>query len=109
TPADDPDLARLEALALEHRNDLHTAHECWQTFEKSVAAHPAAWPAGQADRARALIWSHMGENATHAADLDESDLPPFMRGRARPPTLKPSAAQCFRRSLQLPPARPQTH
>ena len=54
------------------------AHKAWERYEKSLAAHPAAWPNGQADRVRALIWRHMAENADSVPDLNNlPDLPPF--------------------------------
>src|SRR5262249_3955467 len=68
SPADDPEMARLEALSLERRHMLQEAHKDWQRFEKSVAVHPSAWPAGQADRVRALVWRHMAENADGVPD-----------------------------------------
>ena len=46
TPPDDPQLARMEALALEHRHMMPDAHKAWERFEKSVAARPSAWPDG---------------------------------------------------------------
>jgi tetratricopeptide (TPR) repeat protein len=104
-PPDDPDLARVEALALERLNAYLEAHKFWQKYEKSVAAHADAWPPGQADKVRALIWARMGENAARVPDLDEiEDLPPFIRGMpGRPEPLDPPAEKCFDRSLQLDP------
>ncbi len=109
-PPDDPDLSRLRALAYEATHELEEAHKEWQKFEKSVAAHPAAWPAGQTGRVRALIWSHMGTNAASVPDFDRLDLPPFLRNHpARPRPLKPSAEQCFEQSLKLAPDVLETH
>ncbi len=104
-PADDPKFARLEALALEEIGRMSEAHREWQRFEASVAAHPAAWPAGQADRVRALIWAHMGRNAAHVPDLDRlPKLPAFLRDHPdRPRPLEPSAEKCFQRSVELAP------
>jgi tetratricopeptide (TPR) repeat protein len=103
-PADDPKLDRLQALALEQRGMMQEAHELWGQFEKSVAGS-RAWPGLQADRARALVWWHMGHNADEVPELDElPDLPPFLRGRfQRPRPLKPSAEECYARSLALAP------
>jgi tetratricopeptide (TPR) repeat protein len=110
-PADDPELARMEALALEHRHMMPDAHKAWQRFEKSVAAHPTAWPDGQADRVRALVWLRMAENADNVPDLkDLPDLPPFLRDHPdRPRPLKPSAEECYKRSLELAPDQLDTH
>jgi tetratricopeptide (TPR) repeat protein len=104
-PPDDPRLARLEALALDHRGWMPEAHKFWQEFEKSVAANPTAWPGEQAQRVRALVWCHMGHNADSVPDLKGlDDLPPFLRDHPnRPRPLKPAAEECFRQSIQLAP------
>jgi tetratricopeptide (TPR) repeat protein len=110
SPPDDPTFARLRALAYENARELGEAHKEWQKFEKSVADHPGAWPAGQAERVRALVWSHMGSNAAAQPDLDDPDLPPFLRNHPRRPRpLKPSAEECFERSLKLAPDVLETH
>ena len=94
-PADDPQFARLEALALEFRGGQRDALEFWEKFEKSVADHPAAWPTGQADRVRALVWCHMGERT---ADIEAEEKSSRRKG-----PLSPSAEECFRRALKLAP------
>jgi tetratricopeptide (TPR) repeat protein len=110
-PSDDPELARMEALALEHRHMMPDAHKAWQRFEKSVAAHPSAWPGGQADRVRALVWLRMAENADSVPELkDLPELPPFLRDHPdRPRPLKPTAEECYKRSLELAPDQLDTH
>jgi tetratricopeptide (TPR) repeat protein len=111
-PPDDPKLARLEALALERRNLHSQAHKFWQEFEKSVAATPAAWPPGQADHVRALVWRHMAENAAAVPDINELRETlgpmPFFDGEL-PKPLKPSAEECYQRSLELAPDQLDTH
>jgi tetratricopeptide (TPR) repeat protein len=111
SPADDPEFSRLHALVLEQMRDMQAAHEEWQRFERSVAAHPEAWPGGQAKRVRALVWSHMGKNAASAPDVDKiPGLPPFLRDHPdRPRLLKPSAEQCFRHSIELAPDQLEPH
>ena len=110
-PPDDPELGRMEALALEHRQMMVEAHKAWQRFEKSVAAHPEAWPEGQADRVRALVWLRMAENADNVLNPDDvPDLPPFLRDHPScPKPLKPSAEDCYKRSLELDPDQLNTH
>jgi tetratricopeptide (TPR) repeat protein len=108
-PTDDPDMARLEALALEQRGDLHIAHKHWQRFEKSVA-RSKAWPQEQKDRVRALIWTRMGRNADSVPDLDELQIPLGFRdhpGRPRP--LKPGPEECFEKALALVPDQLTVH
>jgi tetratricopeptide (TPR) repeat protein len=110
-PADDPQLARLEALALDHRHELAESHKEWQKFEKEIAGLPSVWPGEQAARARALIWHHMGTNAAEMPDKEElAQLPPFLRNQFdRPRPLNPSAEKCFERSLGLAPDRVETY
>ncbi len=111
TPADDPKLHRLHAMAAEHVGDLENAHTYWQEFEKAAAGHPADWPGEQANRVRALIWNHMGHNAASIPDGDKlKGLPPFLRDHpSRPKPLSPSAEKCFERAIELAPDRLEGH
>jgi tetratricopeptide (TPR) repeat protein len=110
-PADDPNFDRLEALVNEQMGQFDQAHKHWQHFEKWVAASPSVWPPGQAQRVRALVWSHMGQNAALVPDVDKMpNLPAFLRDHpARPRPLSPSAEECFKQSLELAPDRLQSH
>jgi len=110
-PADDPDLHRMEALALERCDDLSEAHRHWQRYEKWVASKPGLWPGEQANRARALIWCRMGANAASIPDAKRlKKLPSFLRDHPdRPKPLKPTAAECFQRALELAPDQLATH
>ena len=104
-PQDDPHFNRLRAMAYEREHGLTEAHHDWQAYEKWIASNPAAWPGEQANRARALIWLHMGRNAASMPDTDKlADLPPFLRDHPdRPRPLSPSAEKCFEKSLELAP------
>jgi tetratricopeptide (TPR) repeat protein len=108
-PADDPRLARLRALQAEHIGELEEAHRRWQQFEQNIQGNPA-WGA-HSNRARALVWTHMGKNAAAVPDLDKMpNLPPFLREHPdRPPKLKPSAEDCFTKSLDLAPDQLNAH
>jgi tetratricopeptide (TPR) repeat protein len=110
-PADDQQLSRLEALAVEEHGWMTEAHEAWQRYEKCVEAQPGIWPGEQANRVRALVWSHMGHNADCIPEIkDLNSLPPFLRdhpGRPRP--LKPTAEECYRRSIALAPQTLEPH
>jgi tetratricopeptide (TPR) repeat protein len=110
TPPDDPQLARLSALAAEDAHDHEDSHRHWQRFEQSIAKN-STWPADQANRVRALVWYHMGQNAARIADFDSlPNLPPFLRDHPnRPRSLKPTAETCFQRSLDLAPDQLPTH
>jgi tetratricopeptide (TPR) repeat protein len=102
-PAEDPQLWRLEALALEHRLDLQTAHEAWQNFEKVLAQAPGL-PAQYVKRMRALVWQRMGHNAAtqpDAGDMRNLPLNPFAFNRPQP--LHPRAEICYAKSLELAP------
>jgi tetratricopeptide (TPR) repeat protein len=108
-PPDDATFARLRALAYENAGEMQEAHKEWQSFERSLAASPA-WPGEQAGRARALVWKHMGSNAAAVPDLANLPLPPFLRDHPRRPRpLKPTAEECFQRSLELAPDQLDTH
>ena len=100
-----PTFARLpRALAYEGAGAISDAHKEWQKFEKSVADHPRAWPAGQTERS-ALVWSHMGSESAAIPDFDNPALPPVLRNHpARPQPLKPGPEECFGEEPQ---ARPR--
>jgi tetratricopeptide (TPR) repeat protein len=110
SPADDREFHRLEALACERADEMESAHEHWQDYDRWVAAHPEVW-GGQADRVRAMIWCRMAENAAEVPDADKLDkLPSFLREMAPlPKPLQPPADACFRRSLELAPDVLETH
>ena len=93
-PADDPTLARLEAVAAEDRHAWAAAHKLWQRFEQSMIDNPA-WPAADRDRARAFVWCRMGRNADDAAEA----------GRR----LQPNAETCFKRAIELAPDLLEPH
>src|SRR4029077_11464380 len=78
-------------------------------YEKTVANHPTAWPQEQRSRVRALIWKRMGDNAVHHAEEPGEDLPFMPFPPAKPKPLKPSAEECFRRSLELATNLLETH
>jgi Flp pilus assembly protein TadD len=100
-PPDDPHFHRLRALAYERAGEMQEAQRSWEQFEKEIAAHPEVWPDGQGDRARALVWLRMGNNAVESQDNSPSFMPwnDFEPSRK----LKPGADQCFRRSRDLAP------
>jgi tetratricopeptide (TPR) repeat protein len=109
-PPDDPEFHRLQALAYEKAGDWSEAHRCWQQYVKDIAAHPEAWPDGQAARAQALVWLRMGRNAVEV--LQERDaLPDFgpfgsfspFGMPERPRALKPGPEQCLQHSIDLAP------
>ncbi len=107
-PADDPRLLRLQALAYEVRGQLADAHQTWQDLAKDIAGNAVAWPGEVGRRAQALVWARMGENAQDAPRrVGPEDLfGAFFGGpRAAPQPLKPSAEECYRRSLKLAPER----
>ncbi len=104
-PPDDPEFHRLQALAYEKADDLSEAHRSWGLYEKDIAAHPEAWPDGQAARARALVWLRMGHNAVEVHNERETPLRglfPFV-APPRPRVLKPGAEQCLQQSITLAP------
>jgi tetratricopeptide (TPR) repeat protein len=108
-PADDPQLARLRALLGEHVGELEESHRHWQQFERSVAGSPA-FPGEQADRVRALVWYHMGQNAAQLPEEEDlRRLPPLFGQLPRPPRLVPGAEACLQNSLKLAPDQLASH
>jgi tetratricopeptide (TPR) repeat protein len=116
TPADDPQLFRLQALIWESMGALDKAHQMWGRYEDWIAKTPARWPGPQGPRARALVLERMGRLArdwlNDAGDGDGEDdffgfLDSFMRNERRRPrmrvSLQPSAEECFRKSGELAP------
>ncbi len=103
--SDDRNFHRMQALAWERSHALEDAHTHWQEYLKEIAAHPNVWPGETGKRARALIWQHMGHNATsipHGEQLKK--LPPFLRNHPdRPEPLKPGPEECYRASISLAP------
>jgi tetratricopeptide (TPR) repeat protein len=106
-PAEDPDLARMEALAVERRGDLEHAHEAWQRYLQAVDRHAGALPPGHARRIGALVWHHLAHNASEASSDGEVGFPFFDRQDA--PRLKPKAEGCYQRSLELAPDLLEVH
>src|SRR5262249_7644564 len=110
-PADDPNFSRLHALAYDKYGNRTDAHKSWQQYEQDVAADPARWPGGQADRVRALLWLRRGRNAAAVLDDEQAaTLPKFLRDDPdRPRPLRPSAEQCYQRALELAPDLLEAH
>ncbi len=104
-PPADPQFNRLHALAFDRAADFAGAHPYWQKYEQEIASDPSRWPDGQATRARALVWLHLGRNAARAPGPEtEARLPPFLRGMTGPiRALKPSAEECFQKAVELAP------
>jgi tetratricopeptide (TPR) repeat protein len=108
-PPDDPELDRLEALAMELRGEFREAHAKWQHFEKFVASSNI-WPPEQRNRVRAFIWARMGHNADNMPDVDADILPVHLRDlRERVKPLQPGAEECYERAIQLAPDQLDNH
>jgi tetratricopeptide (TPR) repeat protein len=104
-PPDDPNFSRLEAVAFDEGGSLENAHKAWQRYEREIAQAPQAWPGGQAELARALIWLRMGENAAALPDeAERKKMPAYLREmRGLPAALKPTAVECYEKALALQP------
>lgn len=107
-PADDPDLLRLECLALERCHNLPDAHVAWQAFDRWLQTASAWGSEERRQRVRALLWCHLGENAD-AFSQPPDFLPSYLRRRQKRSELKPSAEQCYRQSLKLAPDLLEAH
>jgi tetratricopeptide (TPR) repeat protein len=105
-PADDPELLRLEALALDTRGLWPEAHKCWQNFIAHVARSPREWPAPISAHVQALIWSRMAENALRGRGRRGRSGNPFLDLLAdRTAPLNPSAEHCLEKAIALAPER----
>lgn len=109
-PADDPQFHRLQALVGEQVGDPAGAHTHWRKYEGWLAGGPGGWPADLRDRARAMVWARMGDNARRAAAdaAADADIDPFFGPprRKKPKPLDPPPAACFARAAGLAPDWP---
>jgi tetratricopeptide (TPR) repeat protein len=102
--ATDVDVARLEALALQHRDAPVKAHMAWQDVLRALARGPREWPGEVGKRAQAMVWMRMALNAAQQECQPRNDeLSFFDYYREKPPPLKPSAEDCFEHCLELAP------
>jgi len=107
---DDPHFHRLQALGYERADELDVAHHHWQQYEHEIAAHPEKWPGDQAQHARALIWQHMGHNASSIPEPKNQrrgSFGLFDDGPLAP--LNPPAEKCYQKSLELAPDLLESH
>jgi tetratricopeptide (TPR) repeat protein len=107
-PADDPELDRMAALAME-REGMHLAdaHFMWQRYEKTLAKLPSLNEAERA-RARAMVWQRMASNALRqestVAAVGDAPFMPFSFGpMEKPKRLNPSTEKCLRRAIEFAP------
>lgn len=110
-PPDDLNFDRLQALAYQENGAFETAHEHWQKYEKEIAAHPEVWPGEQGNLARALVWQQMAQNAALVPTAKQmKKLGGLLRLlQEMPPLLKPGAAECFEKSIELAPRLREAH
>src|SRR5262249_11779010 len=106
-PADDPKFSRMGALVTESLPAYIDAHALWQDYEKEIAANTPLGPGLENDRARAMVWARMGQNALKQDDvvnaIDDVPFSPFGMPREKPRRLEPSAEKCIRRAAELAP------
>lgn len=101
-PPDDPDLLRVEAIALEERRMLLEANLTWEKYEKWLAGSPRF--GDLKNRARALIWERMGRNAFRQQDWVLEEIAAELGGGLPPPPkMKPPADACYRKAIALAP------
>lgn len=114
-PVDDVQFFRLQALAHDKLDNLERANHFWQLYEQEIAAHPELWSGAggtsECDRARALVWYHMGTNAAVIPGPGQrAKMPAALRNDPTlPPSPDPSAEHCLQRSLELAPDIPEAY
>jgi tetratricopeptide (TPR) repeat protein len=101
----DPHFHRLRALAYDRARDAAHAHSHWLAYEKDLADHPELFPDGQAQRARALLWLHLGRNAAGVPSKKKlAKLPRHLRDHpGLPGALDPPPEKCFEKAAELAP------
>ncbi len=107
-PAHDPEFYKLQASILTDLHELAQAHLAWKHYESWLSTRTKDWPPAMLTRARAEIWSRMGELAQHAEEASKLPRGLFdLMGQHSEPrkkrSLEPSAEVCFRRALELAP------
>jgi tetratricopeptide (TPR) repeat protein len=109
-PADDPNVHRLEALALEERGMWAESHKAWQNFINHVMHSPQTWPGDVGKYVQALVWARMAENAGPLRLKRKKSLNPFLdvlEGPRQP--LKPDAEHCYQKAIELAPDRIESY
>jgi tetratricopeptide (TPR) repeat protein len=101
----DAELARLEALSVEDRGMLSDTHKAWQTFLGAIT-RSKEWAGEVGQRAQALVWEHMAQNAAEQEREAGKEVPFMLRGFVeKPRPLKPDAVTCLEKSIALAPER----
>ena len=114
-PPDDPHFHKLQAQISEAMDEPAVAHNYWQKYGGWLAGKPAGWSEAVLNRARAMVWARMGDNANEAAEAEDEyedpdemfgffGAPPRRRGKPRP--VDPPAGECFRQAAQFAPDWP---
>lgn len=100
---DDPQLHRLNAIALETRNVFHEAHEHWQKYLQTIDKL-ACFNDLEKSQAKAFCWQHMGI-AAYNHRIEKVGFDPFdLKGnRKKRQILEPDVETCFKKSVELDP------
>ncbi len=107
----DPKLNRLNALGNQLAGELTKAHRLWEAYQNDIAAMPQLWPGDECSLARALVWVKMAENADSIPTAAQfAKLPRAIRRMEAPPRpLNPTAAECYRKAIELAPTLIDAH
>lgn len=112
SPPDDPNFHKLQAVIAEQIGDPAAVHAHWRKYDEWLATNPPGWPPAVLARARAVVWTRLGENAEQAAEEPDEEEAIFgffgapRRPKRKPKPLGPPAAECFRRAAELAPDWP---
>jgi tetratricopeptide (TPR) repeat protein len=111
-PTEDQDYYRLQAMVLEQLREFDEVHFFWNKYQNWIEHTPSVWPKKQAQLARAIIFSRMGEAATKWAQPPEptsfrEEILSLTRpnpGKRKP--LSPSSLECYEKAFALTPDQP---
>lgn len=106
TPADDPTLARLQALQYEDMEGLEgESQDSWAQYERTLSDLDGLRDADR-NLARSLVWFHMGILAEYGGHHGwDQSLP----GPEDDEDFAHSAIECYRRSVELAPKHLKAH
>ena len=109
SPAEDPELHRMQALMHESMKHYQRANHFWKLYADSLPRIAVSFAPHTVEKVQALIWHRMGCNARRFEEVGSAmSQAPFLPFGFSESRQKPaiSATDCFRRSAELAPNWP---